>query len=108
MLPGATKFREKPRQSLENAQPAWLLKKAAESGTASNLFYVFVSLPKGGEPSFYVVPCRIVASYIKRFHKQWLNEPKRDGTPRKDTTMRLFADPEGAYHDRWELLKLGA
>ena len=52
----------------QSSQPKWLLKKAAEDGTASNLVYVFVTLPQGGGPAYYVVPCRVVASYIRRNH----------------------------------------
>jgi hypothetical protein len=43
-------------KAIQSRRPAWLLKKSAEEGTASNLFYVFVTLPPDESPGYYIVP----------------------------------------------------
>lgn len=84
---------------------AWLAsKKVEEAKLARNLFFVFVNLNGLELPSFYVVPRATVAKYLRENHRRWLQEPKRDGQPRKDTSMRIFRDPTGAFRDRWDLL----
>ena len=85
----------------------WLLNQKAETDRGANLFYVFVNLNDStSPPSFHVVPSTTVASRCRRSHKKWLSEPKRDGTPRKDTPMRVFTDADGTYLGAWERLGL--
>ena len=68
-------------------------------------FYVFVSLTLEN-PKFFVVPSKVVANYIKTKHANWLKVKKRDGTRRKDSSMRKFRDDEEKYLNRWDLLGL--
>ena len=85
----------------------WLLNKKAETFSSDNHFYVFVALAEFGKrPCYYVVPSRVVADYTRRSHEKWLSSPKKDGSPRKDSTMRKFKDPDGEYLERWELIAL--
>jgi hypothetical protein len=83
----------------------WLLEKKAEEFVADNLFYVFVNL-NGlvGRPSFHIVESKIVADAIKIGHRVWLAGTKKDGGPRKDTSMRAFRDGDGKYLEAWDRL----
>jgi hypothetical protein len=94
-------------KAAQNTRPIWLLnQKVEKQRLAKNLVFVFVLLPPIGSPRFYVVPRRTVAVYARQFHKKWLSELKRDGTPRKNTTMRVFRDLEEEFRNRWDLLQL--
>lgn len=84
----------------------WVLNKKVESDTATNLFFVFVRLNGLGAVEYYIVPRGDVAAFARKFHQQWLSGSRRDGKPRKDGDMRKFADLEGRYRNRWDLLGL--
>lgn len=85
----------------------WVLGKKSEELDDPNYYYVFVRLngPKG-RPSFHIVESGIVARYCKKSHRDWLAGRKKDGTARKDTTMRMFFDKDCAYENAWERLGL--
>jgi hypothetical protein len=86
----------------------WMLHKAAENLVADNLFYVFVNLNGVIEsPTYHIVPSKIVASYVNRSHENWLAGKKKDGSERKDTTMRIFEDRDCEFLARWENLGFG-
>lgn len=90
-----------------NGSATWLLNKKAESFSADNHYYVFVALLELGErPRYYIVPSRVVAEYTRRTHAEFLSGQKKDGSPRKDSNIRNFKDPEGEYFERWELIRL--
>jgi hypothetical protein len=83
----------------------WLMNSKAEGRHSKNHFYVFVNLNGlHGSPDYFVVPSKKVSDYITKGHAAWLKEPGRDGQKHNDSNMRKFADPKGAYLDRWELL----
>lgn len=74
----------------------WMMKKQDGEVDDGALFYCFVNLdvadPIGFQ--FFVVPSRVVASYVRDQHQVWL----RDDPLHKDTNMRAFrlaAEPEG-------------
>ena len=94
-------------KTCHGSRPDWMMNRKAEVDLAQNLFYVFVCLPGAGEPSFYVVPRSVVATYVRESHQQWLATPGRKGQPHRDTDMRRFKDPDGKFKDRWDLLGLG-
>lgn len=56
-------------------------------------------------PDFYVMPRNVVAAYTYIGHRAWLTGSKRDGTQRRDSTMRGldFADA-APYREAWTLL----
>jgi hypothetical protein len=87
--------------------PNWVLNKKAEVDLAENLFYVFVCLPADGEPSYYIVPRKIVGDYVRASHARWLATPGKEGQAHQDTDMRRFSDPDRKYKDRWDSLGLG-
>lgn len=90
-----------------NGRRIWLLDKKAETFIAEDHYYVFVALKAVGErPEFYVVPSKDVARYVSEAHKRWLSEVKRDGSPREDSSVRKFTDPQGEHLEHWETLGL--
>jgi hypothetical protein len=90
-----------------NGNKSWLLNKKAESFHSSNHYYVFVALGELNErPSYHIVPSKIVADYTATNHSNWLKGKRRDGTDRKDTSMRKFNDHENKYEEAWDLIKL--
>ncbi len=77
-----------------------MLSEKSEALVAEDLFYVFVNLNcAGGSPSYHIVESRTVAKYISANHKKWISGMRRDGQPRKNNTMRKFADPERRSQD---------
>jgi hypothetical protein len=91
----------------QNAKRQWLLSEKAERDIAAKLVYVFVNLNGTELPEFYVVPREVVATYIRERYAAWLGTPGRAGRQHRETSMRVFRDPEGEYKDRWDLLGLG-
>lgn len=81
----------------------WLLDKKAEDLFADNLYYVFVNLNgQEGAPTYHVVLSMIVASYVKIRHQNWLAGAKKDGSARKDSSMRVFQDNDDEYLGAWD------
>jgi hypothetical protein len=89
-------------------QRSWILSQKGEDYYADTLFYVFVNVSEDPKqpPEFTVVPSKVVADYIRKHHRAWLEGIKKDGQPRKDSSMRKFDDPSGRYLGRWDLLGL--
>lgn len=87
--------------------PRWILTKKADSYFTDNHYYVFVVLHVVGlHPDFYVVPSKVVAESTSTSHREWLQGKKKDGSSRKDSSMRVFEDKEGKYKEAWSLLGL--
>lgn len=86
---------------------AWILNQKAENYFEENLFYIFVKLKGTNErPDFYIVPSKVVAEYIEKSHREWLNTPGKKGKPHKDNPMRMFKDEEDQYLEKWGSLRL--
>jgi len=89
-----------------NGNNEWILNKKSEKFYSDNHYYIFVALDSlGNRPNFYIVPSSVVATYVTQSHSNWLNGTKRDGTKRKDTSMRKFIDIENKYLEAWHLLE---
>jgi len=101
----ATKHVSIQVKTSKKSRNSWILDKKSEDFFSPKHYYVFVSLyPE--HPKFFVVPSKNVSEYIKTNHKEWLNGKKKDGTSRKDTSMRKFRDLEEKYLNHWDLLGL--
>ena len=89
-------------------QCKWKMSDAAEMVDAANLYYVFVNMNGGGEPSYYIVPSKYVAYRIREDYLTWLNTPGKKGQKRNETTMRTFSlideEERNYYQDAWHLL----
>jgi hypothetical protein len=91
----------------KKGSPRWVLTKKVEDFHSENHYYVFTRLNEIGQrPDFYIVPSKVVADYCFTTHRQWLLGTKKDGTPHKDSAVRLFEDREDTYRERWDLLGL--
>lgn len=87
--------------------PKWMLTKKSECFRGNDHFYVFVTLHGLGVRSdFHVVPSNVVAETISQGHSRWLAGKKKDGSPRKDSSIRNFEDPDGEYREAWSILGL--
>jgi hypothetical protein len=56
--------------------------------------------------TYYIVPSKIVAKYVKESHANWLAGTSKSGKARNDSSMRKFDDLEGKYFEKWDLLGL--
>lgn len=95
---------------VKTANPGYafrLGKKAEAPAKQWTEWFVFVALRELKQrPRFFVVPTDIVAALTYVGHRAWLKEPKKDGSPRKDSSIRAI-DPGqiDAYEERWDLLE---
>lgn len=90
-----------------SGKPRWLLNKKSEKFFSKNHFYIFVALKEiEKRPNFFIVPSKIVADFARERHQKWLLGKKRDGTDRKNSSMRSFYDEGSEYLERWDLIKL--
>lgn len=94
-------------KSNQGAKATWILNEKAENFYSENLYYVFVNL-KGIDtlPDFYIVPSKVVSSYINENHKNWLATPGKKGQAHNDSSIRSFKDETKKYLNRWDLLNL--
>ena len=91
----------------QRGRAEWLLNRKAElTDTAENLFYVFVVLNGLESPTYHVVPRNVVARFVREDHALWLKKPGRGGRAHVDNPVRKFADRDGRYLGRWDLLGL--
>lgn len=80
------------------------------AAAGSDEWFVCVSLRALDErPVFYIVPRDHLVAHVWVAHHFWLSQPKRDGSQRKNSTMRVIKlrDLDG-YREAWELLDLPA
>ena len=91
-------------------QNKWKMSDSVEKTDATNLFFVFVNMNGGNEPSYYVVPSKYVAYRVRQDYENWLNTPGKNGHVRQETTMRTFEFLDETecdqYRDAWHLLGL--
>lgn len=69
----------------------WTLSEKNEKIIGDNIYYVFVSLNELDAPDYYIVPSSIVARSISTTHRIFLETKKKDGTFKKDTSIRKFS-----------------
>ena len=85
---------------------AWLINKKAEELSEKNLVYVFVNLKSLDEfPDFYIVPSKVVSKQVKEGHAEWLLTSAKNGKKHKDTSMRMFRDPNDLYKNKWDIIE---
>lgn len=89
-------------------QQKWKMSKSVEQNDEANLYYVFVNMNGGAEPSYYVVPSRYVAYRVWQDYDEWINTPGKQGQKRNETSMRTFEfvdeEEQAQYKDAWYLL----
>lgn len=89
--------------------------KDGEPSGVANHFYVLVNLQGQGKlPKYIILPKEEFSIFLKTKQENWESGKKRDGSPRKKTTMWIF-DPNRnesshkfaeKYIDNWDILDL--
>jgi hypothetical protein len=56
-------------------------------------------------PEFYVVPRNVISAYLHVGHRAWLRGTAKDGSPRRDNSMRnVELKMIQGYRERWDLM----
>lgn len=104
--PGGKKSATIQVKTMQRGNKEWLLSKSDETPQGENHYYVFVALNgSDGQPEYHIVPGDFVAKCCSETHHKWLKGAKRDGSKRKDTTMRVF-HPGDKFRDAWGNIKV--
>lgn len=83
----------------------FVLHRNAEEFHGDSLYYIFVNLMAEDSPEYFVIPSKVVAEYVARTHKLFLDAGGRD------SNMRSFPNAYGpdldleTYKSKWEVLK---
>lgn len=92
---------------------AWMMNEKHEAMRDPNLFYCFVNISEDTKQfRFFVVLSRVVADYVKKKHRHWLDEKEtyRDSTMRKfqigyvNEKYPIPTPIADEYEDKWSLL----
>jgi hypothetical protein len=103
--PDATKSLTVQVKTSSSDKEKWIVTKKSEDFYSDNHFYIFVRIISLTErPGYHIVPSKIVAETIRTGHKNWLNGKKKDGSARKDSSIRNFTDPDHLFQDKWEII----
>lgn len=85
----------------------WMLSEKSETFSPQDHFYVFVGLGEFAErPNYHIVPSKVVAEHVQKFHRLWLDTPGHAGQQHVDNSIRKFSDTENEFLERWEFLGL--
>lgn len=69
----------------------WIMNEKNEKIKTPTLFYCFVNISKSTNLfKFYIVPSKVVASYVKQQHTLWLKEKKKEKKKVVNSSMRIF------------------
>ncbi len=114
-----TSYKNKPTVSkLFGHTLNWIMGSKHEGVVDDNLYFCFVNIEQvNNSLRYFIVPNKIVSSYVKEQHQFWLDRDNKIH-PQTKTTMRAFRIGLGVqqsnytirttlakeYEDRWELL----
>ena len=94
---------------------AWIMSEKHETIYDPDLFYCFVNISKNTKSfSFFIVPSKVVADYVKAEHKLWLDADEKHSRDTKIRTFRVGMKNEKyliptptieEYEDNWEFKK---
>jgi hypothetical protein len=87
------------RLGLKDEQPAH----------AQNEWFVLVALGEAEvRPRYFLLPRNVIAGWLYVDHRTWLERMKPDGTPHKDTTIRVIRmrEIDAVYEEGWDLLNV--
>lgn len=89
----------------------------AEIDYGKNFFWVLGGIPAPDADQkfeYYIIPSSVVAREVTKSHKLWLSGKRSDGTPRKDSRVRIIHLPPrtslagwsvAKYKGRWDLIE---
>ncbi|MDP1660275.1 MAG: hypothetical protein Q8L55_00020 [Phycisphaerales bacterium] len=101
--PGSKRALTLQVKTIQSGNSEWLLSKPDEESKGDAHFYAFVALNRLGDPEYFLVSGKRVAKECTDRHIAYITGTKKDGTPRKDTTMRTFC-PRPQDKGAWESL----
>jgi len=89
----------------QRGKTEWMLNKSDETPKGEDHFYVFVALNgRDGVPEYHVVPGNYVAQWCADNHQRWLSGTKKDGSQRKDSSIRVFRPGED-FRNNWDAIR---
>jgi len=69
---------------------AWIMNEKHEHISDAKLYYCFVNIDKKGQTfRFFIVPNKIVAQYVQKQHKLWLDDKPSRSRENKMRTFRI-------------------
>jgi len=93
---------------------AWIMNEKHESLHDKSLFYCFVNISQEGQSfRFFIVPSIVVAQYVQKQHKLWLDEKESHSRKNKMRTFRIGLRGEKfpiltptveEFENKWDLL----
>lgn len=87
-------------KTLRGSGPQWRMSPHNGESIENDLFFAFVRLNNmEKEPEYWIVPSEVVAKYIRKTHKKWLDTPGRKGQKHKDGPWRSFRIKSDRYTD---------
>lgn len=94
---------------LDNEQGWKLNKQIQEKKNNPNLFLVLVNLKQTGECDFYIYHYDEVVERVNNMYSNYINKPKRDGTPKKEVgfrwfDMKFFTEADYSRKNNWDIL----
>lgn len=108
-----THYRNTPNRSgLFGHTLDWILSDKNEHIISDNLYYCFVNIEHGSHNfKFYIIPCLVVANYVKESHQFWLKQTNGIDSSIRRSRLGLSEDKYNidtllakAYEGKWELL----
>jgi hypothetical protein len=115
-----TKYRTSSKKSTKSklfgeVVGSWIMNRKHESIKDPTLFYCFAIFCKPTTTfQFYIVPCKVVAKYVREEHQYFLKEKRKEGKKSKYTDIRIFRIGFGkreypivtplaeSYHNNWK------
>ena len=91
-------------------EDGWRLgKDMLEKKHNDSLFVVLVNMNKDGSNDFYIYPYDELVERVKTEMNLYMETPKKDGTPRKDTgfcwfDLKQFKDSDKVKEGNWKIL----
>jgi hypothetical protein len=102
--PGGTKAATIQVKTMQSGRIKWLLHKSDETARGASHFFVFVALNgRDGQLEYHIVPGAVVSKTCAEGHRNSLKGTKRDGSQRKDSSMRTF-QPGEDFRSAWDSL----
>ena len=98
-------------RSIRNKQ-GWKLGKDITTKKGNpDLFIVLVNLEEGGLSEFYVYEYDVLADVVQKNYTVYLEQPKRDGSKRKEVGFRwhdikLFTNDDRRRKDNWRPIEM--
>ena len=82
----------------------------AEKNYGENFFWILGGIPtpedKKSDFAYYIIPSPVISEKVKWRHKNWLNNPGKDGKQHNETSLRVVQIPPFKYrreNENWDI-----